>query len=215
MDNKTWSASIAAGFAIGLGNLIYLAVAPINKIVAAFLFAIGLCAIRTYGLKLYTGSIQRWIWEKEFKFITLLPILIGNCIGIMYSCLLLGLSTIESFIPIASTKFIEASWFEILFGSIGCGALMSLATMKKTPLWLTIMCVMAFLLCNMRHSIADFEYLPIALGAGGDFWTITGKWLIEVGGNFFGGAIMASVCKNGEITEKNNSNFLEFVKKTD
>ena len=198
MNEKTFNAAIAAGFAIGLGNVIYLAVLPTSKIIAAILFTIGLCAIRIYGLSLYTGSIQRWVWEKEFKLITLLPILIGNLIGVVYSCLLFSLFVRESFVAAATAKFVETGWSKILCGSLGCGALMSLATMKKSPLWLTIMCVAAFLLCGMRHSIADFEYLPIAWAKGGNFWATTGKWLIEVSGNFLGGAVMAGACKMGK-----------------
>lgn len=198
MSQKTFNASIAAGFAIGLGNVIYLAVSPTSKVMAAILFAIGLCAIRIYGLSLYTGSIQRWVWEKDFKLITLLPILVGNCIGILYSGLLISPFVRESCVATATAKFVETGWFEILCGSLGCGMLMSLATMKKSPLWLTIMCVAAFLLCGMRHSIADFEYLPIAWAKGGDFWKTVGKWLIEVSGNFLGGAVMAGACKMGE-----------------
>lgn len=215
MNERTFTASIAAGFAIGLGNIIYLAISPTSKIIAAFLFAIGLCAIRIYGLSLYTGSIQRWVWEKDFKFITLLPILAGNCVGILYSELLIGQFVHESLVAAATTKFIETGWFEILCGSLGCGMLMALATMKKSPIWLTIMCVAAFLLCGMRHSIADFEYLLVIWTKGGNFWKTTGKWLIEIGGNFLGGVIMAVACKVGKINEENSSYFLGLVKKMD
>lgn len=215
MNEKAFNAAIAAGFVIGLGNVIYLAISPTSKIIAAILFAIGLCAIRIYGLNLYTGSIQRWVWEKDFKLITLLPILAGNCIGILYSGLLISPLVRESFTTAAITKFVETGWFEILCGSLGCGMLMALATMKKSPMWFTIMCVAAFLLCGMRHSIADWEYLPIVWAKGGNFWTTTGKWLIEVGGNFLGGAVMAGACKMGKSDEEDETDFFRYAKKVD
>ena len=52
---KSFIRSICAGAAIALGGTVFLACS--NKIVGAFLFAIGLLTVLVFGFDLFTGKI--------------------------------------------------------------------------------------------------------------------------------------------------------------
>lgn len=184
-----WTGSLLAGILIALGDMMYVCIE--NKIVAAFLFSIALCFIRVREFNLFTGSIGKLYFDKEFKWWHLFLVLIGNIIGTATVCLASAFS-IDAY-AIAEIKFLNASLWQIGFYSIFCGMLMAIATDSQTPLWLTIMCVAGFLLAGFRHSIADswyFWYLSLQnYGAG---LKVLG---IEILGNFIGGSIIAILIK--------------------
>lgn len=137
----------ASGFLISLGCKICL---NTGGFLGALLFSIALCCIVQYGLPLFTGKVGYRVSVK-----TLMFILLCNLIGAMAGGLLL-----EAYIPAekAALRFVP-SWALFIKG-VGCGALMFLAVDlgKKCP-WLTIMCVMAFILSGFEHCIADMAYM--------------------------------------------------------
>ena len=72
----TLKKSIIGGFLIGFGGTVYLNMD--NKIVAAFLFGLGLFTIINFELNLYTGKIG-YLSKENWREILLT--LIGNFIG--------------------------------------------------------------------------------------------------------------------------------------
>ena len=178
--------SVLAGIAIALSGWMYLS-AP-NPTVGAFLFACGLLSVRIYGLNLFTGKIQYMI-TKEYKWYDYPIFLIGNFVGVMIiAAFSMGLVS-ETAIPIATVKATQLGWIALVKG-IGCGALMSLATYKNSPLWMCIPCVMGFILAGFNHCIADFYYACVS-------GIISWRLIATIIGNIIGG-IMFSKFLAGE-----------------
>jgi len=174
------SKSIVAGMAIALGGWIYLSVS--DSIIGAFLFACGLLAVRTYGLNLFTGKTQYMITH-EYKWYDYLIFLFGNLCGVMLiAAISMGL-THDIAVPLVQAKISQPIYIALAKGT-GCGALMSLATYKKSPLWMCIPCVMAFILAGFNHCIADFYYFCVARNIGWPF-------IATIIGNICGGILLS------------------------
>lgn len=162
--------AMLSGILIGCGCLVYMSVA--NNVVGSFLFSFGLITIVLRGYLLYTGKIG-YIWDKEI--LKLIPVIIlGNLLGTtLLSLIVPETSTlIEKAVSLTEPKFLK-SFSQILFDSIGCGAMMYLAVdgyRIKNNLLLLIFPVMIFILCGFEHSIADMLYL----GCAGVLYTMNG-----------------------------------------
>lgn len=184
MSNK-YIKSIIAGMAIALAGCIYLC-SP-NPIIGAFLFTCGLLCVRIYNLNLFTGKMQYMI-TKEYKWYDYFIFLIGNLVGV----LLVGGMTLtlvrDAVAPIAAAKASQP-FITALVKGFGCGALMSLATYKNSPLWMCFPCVMGFILAGFNHCIADAYYLFTGL-------TISWSFLATILGNIIGGVAFSNfICK--------------------
>ena len=76
--------AIYAGFAIGIGGIIYLSVD--NKVLASLFFSFGLSTIVTQGFNLYTGKIG---FVKEWREMPdMMLILAGNFMGTFIAAML-------------------------------------------------------------------------------------------------------------------------------
>lgn len=184
MVNKIFK-SIIAGMAIALAGCIYLC-SP-NPIIGAFLFTCGLLCVRIYNLNLFTGKMQYMI-TKEYKWYDYFIFLIGNLVGV----LLVGSMTLtlvkDAVAPIAAAK-VSQPFITAMVKGFGCGALMSLATYKNSPLWMCFPCVMGFILAGFNHCIADAYYFLTGL-------TISQSFLATILGNIIGGVAFSNfVCK--------------------
>ena len=184
MVNKVFK-SIIAGMAIALAGCIYLC-SP-NPIIGAFLFTCGLLCVRIYNLNLFTGKMQYMI-TKEYKWYDYFIFLIGNLVGV----LLIGSMTLtlvkDAVAPIAAAKASQP-FITAMVKGFGCGALMSLATYKNSPLWMCFPCVMGFILAGFNHCIADAYYLLTGL-------TVSWSFLASILGNIIGGVALRNfVCK--------------------
>lgn len=168
--------AMLSGILIGCGCLVYMSVA--NNVVGSFLFSFGLITIVLRGYLLYTGKIG-YIWDKEI--LKLIPVIIlGNLLGTtLLSLIVPETSTlIEKAVSLTEPKFLK-SLSQILFDSIGCGAMMYLAVdgyRIKNNLLLLIFPVMIFILCGFEHSIADMLYL----GCAGVLYTMDGLKFIAL-----------------------------------
>lgn len=182
-----WFRSILAGFLIGFAALLSLCIE--NKIIAAFMFSIALLYIRISSLYLFTGQIQN-LRNKATNLKELFHGLIGNIIGVGGALLLLPLlaagkeALFTSYEAVALVKW-SHPWTYYVVSGLCCGILMTIATKKETPLWLSSMCVAAFILAGFNHCVADWFYVG---GAFGNFL----KWCCIVIGNFIGGLIVAT-----------------------
>lgn len=188
--SSLFTGSLLAGILIALGDIMYVYIE--NKIVAAFLFSIALCFIRVKGLNLFTGSLEKFYSDKGFKwrhlFFILILNIIGTCIMHLWSDFIF-----TDIYALAEVKFLNVDLWRVYIYSILCGMLMAVATDSQTPMWLTIMCVMGFLLSGFRHSIADswyFWHLPIK-----NWGTGFGILGLEILGNFLGGTVIALLIK--------------------
>lgn len=149
------SRAIFAGMAIALGGWAFLSTS--NPLVGAIIFACGLLTVRIYNLHLFTGKVQ-FMLTKENPWYYYPLILLCNFLGV---CLIAGISrdmVREPAFIIAASKAAQGPIVALAKG-FGCGALMSLATYKETPLWVTVLAVATFILAGFNHCIADFYYM--------------------------------------------------------
>ena len=179
MANKL-SRAVFAGIAIALGGWAYL-LAP-NPIIGAILFACGLLTVRIYGLHLFTGKVQYMLTnENPWYYYPL--ILLCNFFGVAIVVVFSYLLAHEPAAQIALAKQSQ-EWQIALIKGIGCGMLMSLATYKETPFWVTILAVATFILAGFNHCIADFYYM---LAGGILSWNL----LLTILGNIIGGILLS------------------------
>ncbi len=162
--------SMLSGILIGCGCLIYMSAG--NNVIGSFLFSFGLITIVLRGYLLYTGKIG-YIWDKSI--LKLIPIIIiGNLIGATLLSLIVPDTSIliQKSIALTDPKLLK-TFSQIMFDSIGCGAMMYLAVdgyRIKNNLLMLILPVMIFILCGFEHSVADMLYL----GCAGKLYTPEG-----------------------------------------
>ncbi len=178
--------SIFSGLLIGLAGWIYLSVGGIP---GAILFAVGLACVVWSGSSLYTGKAGTW----NIGFYTvgrdlegLAEILVGNVIGCFIVSLVAGASgTINPEVLTAIYTSRESSTLiETIAKGIGCGFLMEMAVWswkEKGSILGVLLCVPAFILSGMYHSVADSFYYLIR-----PEFSFISIWLLTVLGNFIG-----------------------------
>lgn len=174
---------IIAGLAIGIACILY-CLAP-NPIIGAGLFALGLLAVRINKSDLFTGKIQHW-GKPGYSTIDMNAMLWGNFGGIFLMVLLASIcfpSVVVTAGTIGATK-IAVPLLTTFGKAILCGYIMTLATKSDTPLWLSAVCVFAFVCTGLNHCIADmFYYL---LTPNDSFYIPLGVTVI---GNIIGGRV--------------------------
>lgn len=175
--------AIAAGVFIGMGCIAYLSCE--NKVVGAFLFGIGLCAVCVFGSKLFTGVLCVSEDPKE-----LLLVCIGNVIGILIMCVIAKHSGIISGVDMSER--ISRPFYQNILRGIICEICIYIAVMSMKMsdknLLLVILGVMCFILCGGEHCIADDFYLMVC--EGGDLIKEAIFISSVTAGNAIGAAIM-------------------------
>lgn len=185
--------SIAAGVCIGIGTITYLQCS--SNIAGAFLFSIGLFAICTYGLRLFTGSIGYLFTKDGYRY--LVTTLIGNTIGVSLTALLARVWNQNIQIVgnnILQTK-LHTNPLEIFISAIFCGMLMFIAVdmyrygHAPTKYLGIFICVPCFIICGFDHCIANGFYVMMAesksqLIMGSELFATT------MGGNSLGAILM-------------------------
>lgn len=152
--------AIFAGVLIAIAGYGFLA----GKVIGMFLFILGLSAVVSYRLKLFTGTvgfIQRDdIW-------TLLPVLLGNIFGCWLVSLIANFDTAID-IQLAAKGVLESrlelGWLACGIKAIGCGILMSASVefaRRSTDFghWVPLLfAVPLFIHCGFPHCVADAFY---------------------------------------------------------
>lgn len=182
---KTICSGILAGIIIGIGGLVSSVVNSYvetisDKVLAAFLFSIGLLLICIFGLNLYTGKIGYVLDNKPSFLVDLGEMLVGNLIGAS----LMGL-----FVRGCSSQFNKAiyylssscetklnhPWYTALLLSIGCGMLVYFAVAifksEQHPVIRMVglfMSVTVFVASGMAHIVAEMFYFVAANKLSGD-----------------------------------------------
>ena len=170
---RTLILSVAAGFCIGIGGIVFLM--QENKFAGAFLFAVGLLTILIFRFNLFTGMVgyvtENLLAKKWSYLLTVLFVWIGNLGGTALAALLVRLTRLAPSLlakceGIVKTKLVD-NWYSLLILGIFCGMLMFIAvdTYKKKILEKDFLCcvavfmgVMVFILAGFEHSIADMFY---------------------------------------------------------
>lgn len=167
----TLKKSIIGGFLIGFGGTVYLNMD--NKIVAAFLFGLGLFTIINFELNLYTGKIG-YLSKENWKEILLT--LIGNFIGTNLFAFLVLQTRLAGKLKEAVAPAVELKLSDNLLSTfilaIFCGILMSIAvgTFKKLPNILgtlaVFLCVAVFILAGFEHCVANMFFFALSSSPG-------------------------------------------------
>ena len=78
---RSFLLAVLAGMCIGLGGSDFLALAPTNRVLGAFLFTVGLFTICIFGFALFTGRVCALFDNKPSYLLTLAVIWAGNLVG--------------------------------------------------------------------------------------------------------------------------------------
>lgn len=173
---KLLLSSVMAGSCIGIGGTVYLKVGGVE---GAVLFSIGLIAVVSYKLKLFTGAAGFITRDNALE---LIPILLGNILG----CILLSLFPTNLDVTSIIASRAACPWYSAFVLAIGCGVLMTTAvTFARQDKWLPLLfSVPVFILCGFYHCVADAFYYAVG-------WqqlspTLLPVYLATVAGNFVG-----------------------------
>jgi len=198
----TFLRAILAGFCIGLGGVVFLALLPTNKPLGAFLFAIGLFTICTHGFNLFTGKACYILDNKPSYLGTLVVIWVGNLIGAFCMAALMHCTRVSAAYTEAAQGLIAAKNGDSL-GSLFvlgmlCNVLIYIAVdgYKSNPHEIgkyiaLIFGVAVFILAGTEHSVADMFYYA----AAGELFTGEGilRLVIISLGNVVGGLILPAI----------------------
>lgn len=197
----TLKKSIIGGFLIGFGGTVYLNMD--NKIVASFLFGLGLFTIINFELNLYTGKIG-YLSKENWKEILLT--LIGNFIGTNVFAFLVLQTRLaeklkEAVAPAVALKLSDNLLSTFILG-IFCGILMYIAvgTFKKLPNILgtlaVFLCVAVFILAGFEHCVANMFFFALSSSPADYLLPL----LVTIAGNSLGGIAFYRLTKSKEAT---------------
>lgn len=153
--------AIYAGFAIGIGGIIYLSVD--NRVLASMLFSFGLSTIVIQGFNLYTGKIG---FVKEWKELPdMLIILVGNFAGTYIAAVLANAANLSIDSSEMVHKKLDNGLLNVFLLAVLCGVMMFLAIdnyNRSKNIIFVIAAVMIFILSGFEHSIANMFYFNLA-----------------------------------------------------
>lgn len=170
---NTFVLAILAGFCIGLGGNVFLALMGTNKLLGAVLFTVGLFTICTNGFNLFTGKACYIFDNPPSYLITLIIIWLGNLVGTGAMALIvrgtrLSDTYIEAAKSLVATKNAD-SLFSLFLLAIVCNTLICIAVdgYKNNPhevgkYLALVFGVVVFILAGTEHSIADMYYYAVA-----------------------------------------------------
>ena len=197
--------AIFSGLTIGVGGAASLLANSIfgtwGKIVGACLFSLGIYAIVTYGMKLFTGMVAE-IPRMGFKNTWRLAVcFVCNILGVAVTTLLvlatpIGTTVAEQGKAVATAKLAAENWAWVaLCSSILCGMLITLSVWSskyaiKKDLSASVGVVfpiIVFAFCGFDHSVANTMYFYLL---GTFSWQAVGYILICIVGNILGGVAL-------------------------
>ena len=152
--------SVFAGILIAIAGYGFLA----GQTVGMFLFILGLAAVVSYKLKLFTGTVGFINWGKIHH---LVIILLGNILGCFLVSLIAKVDTVLGIQTAAQTVLqsrLQLGWLACGIKAIGCGVLMSAAVdFSKRGVefgyWVPLLfAVPLFIHCGFPHCVADAFY---------------------------------------------------------
>lgn len=173
---NTEGGAFLAGMLIGIGDIALMKTD--NKYLGALLFAVALLSIIHLKLPLYTGRVGTVLNKRNWY--DCIAWLFYNIIGAIVVVAMFGITDgTDQILTTAQTKF-SIPLINLFFAGLLCNVLIHVAVMAKTDV-ITVLCIMTFILCGFRHSIADAPYAFLS----GDIHNVL-KWVVVVGGNTVG-----------------------------
>ena len=182
--------SVFAGILIAIAGYGFLA----GPAVGMFLFILGLAAVVSYKLKLFTGTVGFIQWEKIHH---LVIILLGNILGCWLVSLIARVDTVLGIQTAAQTVLqsrLQLGWLACGIKAIGCGVLMSAAVDFSRRgvdfgYWVPLLfAVPLFIHCGFPHCVADAFYFltcPKSVLMDSD-WGLLGVYGGIIAGNAIG-----------------------------
>lgn len=198
---KTLVFAILAGMFVSVGGAAFLSVD--SKPLGAVFFIIGLFAICTMGLNLYTGKVCYIFDNKPSYLLDLAVIWVGNLIGTFLTASLFRMTRIsgisERSAEMCQIK-LDDSLMSIFILAVFCNILIYLAVdgFKNNPhelgKYLSLFFgVVVFIMCGFEHCIANMFYISVAgLWSGKAFLMI----LVNTLGNSVGGLLIPVLKKS-------------------
>lgn len=185
--------AVYAGFMIGIGGMVYLAVE--NKVIGSLLFSFGLLTIVTQGFYLYTGKIG--FVKTGGELLDMVIVAAGNFVGTFVAAAASRLARMNiSSVELAERK-LDNTMGSVFFLSVLCGIMMYLAIdnyHKSKNIVFIIAPVMIFILSGFEHSIANMFYFHLA---GVYSIKAFGYLLIMVIGNGIGAKLFSYIKERG------------------
>ena len=188
---RLFVSAVLAGVFISIGAVAFLSVE--NKVIGAILFSVGLFAICTNSLALYTGKVCCCLDDK--KNLHDLPVIwLGNLLGTVVSSYLVRLTRIATISEKARQMCLvkmNDSLLSIFVLAFFCNFLIYLAVdgyknnHHQLGKYLSLLFgVVIFIICGFEHCVANMFYLSVA-----DMWNKESVLLILVNtlGNSVGG----------------------------
>ncbi len=200
--------AICSGIMIGIGGTASLIAlhtyAKWGKLIGAVLFSLGIFAIVTYEMRLFTGMVAN-IPRMGAKNTWQLPVcFIGNVIGVAFIALLVSCTPMaeaaitQSEIIVANKLGAENWGLSSICSAILCGALITLSvwSVKYAPqksldatLGVTFP-IIVFAFCGFDHSVANVLYFCFAKELS---WQVVGYEACCILGNILGGIILPCI----------------------
>ena len=193
---KTLVFAILAGMSISIGGIAFLSIE--SKVVGAIFFTVGLFAVCTFSLNLFTGKVC-YVFDNDITYLMSLAVIwFGNLLGAMLVGLLMKLTRLgpaltERAQVLANTKLSDSPW-SVFILAIFCNILIFIAVdgYKNNPhvigKYLSIFFgVTVFIICGFEHCVANMFYFSMA----GAWSPKTVLWIIIMSlGNAVGGIII-------------------------
>lgn len=200
--------AILSGFMIGIGGTASLLANSLlgnwGRLIGAILFSLGIYAIVTYGMKLFTGMVAD-IPKMGMKSLWRLPLcFFGNIIGVAIVAVLVYYSPLAT--PVVAkgsatvaAKLAQESWaLKSFCSAILCGWLITLsvwaskyAPKKNLSASIEVIFpVVVFAFCGFDHSVANMLYFYFL---GEVSWRVVGYIVMSVLGNIVGGVLLPLV----------------------
>jgi formate/nitrite transporter FocA (FNT family) len=186
--------SVFAGILIAIAGYGFLA----GQAVGMFLFILGLAAVVSYKLKLFTGTVGFIEWR---EIPNLVIILLGNILGCFLVSLIAKVDTVLGIQTAAQTVLqsrLQLGWLACGIKAIGCGVLMSAAVEFSRRgvdfgYWVPLLfAVPLFIHCGFPHCVADAFYFlscpkSVLMDSGWDLLSVYGSIVVgnSIGCNIY------------------------------
>lgn len=190
----TFLNAVLAGIAIAIGGVVFLSCE--SKLAGASLFAVGLLAVCTLGLNLYTGKICYALDNRPAYLLECLVVWLGNLVGTVGTGLLIRCtrltSVVEKGAALCDVKLGD-NLLSIFILAAFCNMLIYLAVenYKKNPhevgKYMAIYFgVVVFIMAGFEHCVANMFYFAV-----GGAWTLKAFLYLVVMtiGNAVGGLV--------------------------
>ena len=207
--------AVCSGLMIGIGGTASLLAQSLyaswGKLIGAILFSLGIYAIVTFEMKLFTGMVADIPKMPRKNLWTLPACFIGNAIGVALIALVVSVSPVaDATMPlgreIISSKLSAENWaLGSLSSSILCGMLITLsvwsvnyAPRKGVSSTVGVMFpIIFFAFCGFDHSVANMLYFYYL----GEFsWRVVGYIALSILGKIIGGVILPLIVKLREFS---------------